>query len=566
MPASRTPTFGWVPTTGPDRSRHISDFPTTTGRSPTPRCAAWASAHAAKKMPARCAPATWRRAKRSTPRAGRAHLLVGIAAGRSARRRLAERRGEGRARSVPVVQSLQDANVRRTSIWRPTRPSSLSHYYEGRSRPLQRIRFRPDRSVGTPCVTHAAPCECARPVSADPQPRRIICCISIRRAGCRNLRRRPSGPGLRPFRAAVAPKRRQVPAARSRMRRRAPDLLCYCGLTLSRITSSPILPRRRTRCSRMRVSRSKCCSAIVCCGRPLYDFGMLEQGQAVFNRARWMPWRRKYPTGTPIVVLEPSCASVFKDEASNLMPDDPRTAKLKQQTMAAERVSREIRAWIQAGADGHGQMLVHMHCHHRSIFNMKDEVAVLSRDRRRGKGARFGLLRHGGAVRLRKEELRRVTDTRRARVVAGGPRRRSPAPSSSPTDSVAASRSRRTQIAAPYMLRKCWQGGFDHEDHTPRRQSRRLLLCLGLLIGRAAVQGQKRATADTTTAATQFLSSLTPEQRAKAVITFERCQSIRLALRAAARRAQRASVEGNDTAAASGRAEAARRPRSARRA
>ncbi len=47
-----------------------------------------------------------------------------------------------------------------------------------------------------------------------------------------------------------------------------------------------------------------------------------------------------------------------------------------------------------------------------------------------------------------------------------------------------------------------------------------VLLCLGLLIGRAAVQGQKRATADTTTAATQFLSSLTPEQRAKAVITF----------------------------------------------
>jgi hypothetical protein len=47
-----------------------------------------------------------------------------------------------------------------------------------------------------------------------------------------------------------------------------------------------------------------------------------------------------------------------------------------------------------------------------------------------------------------------------------------------------------------------------------------ILLCLGLLIGRAAVQGQKRATAETTTAATQFLSSLTPEQRATAVITF----------------------------------------------
>ena len=48
-----------------------------------------------------------------------------------------------------------------------------------------------------------------------------------------------------------------------------------------------------------------------------------------------------------------------------------------------------------------------------------------------------------------------------------------------------------------------------------------MVLCLGLLIGRAAVMGQKRATADTTTAATQFLSSLTPEQRDKANLKFE---------------------------------------------
>jgi Protein of unknown function (DUF3500) len=48
-----------------------------------------------------------------------------------------------------------------------------------------------------------------------------------------------------------------------------------------------------------------------------------------------------------------------------------------------------------------------------------------------------------------------------------------------------------------------------------------VLLCLGLLIGGAAVlQGQKRATADTTAAAAAFLASLAPEQKAKAVITF----------------------------------------------
>lgn len=48
-----------------------------------------------------------------------------------------------------------------------------------------------------------------------------------------------------------------------------------------------------------------------------------------------------------------------------------------------------------------------------------------------------------------------------------------------------------------------------------------LVLCLGLLIGRAAVMGQRRATAETTTAAAAFLASLTPELREKANLKFE---------------------------------------------
>jgi hypothetical protein len=48
-----------------------------------------------------------------------------------------------------------------------------------------------------------------------------------------------------------------------------------------------------------------------------------------------------------------------------------------------------------------------------------------------------------------------------------------------------------------------------------------LVVCLGLLIGRAALQGQRRATAETTAAANQFLASLNPEQRAKASFAFD---------------------------------------------
>jgi Fe-S oxidoreductase len=76
-------------------------------------------------------------------------------------------------------------------------------------------------------------------------------------------------------------------------------------------------------------------------------------------------------------MLEPSCASVFRDEAVNLMPDDPRTAKLKAQTMVLSeflvRHAPEYRPKPTAE-----QILLHVHCHHRALFGIKDEAALLS--------------------------------------------------------------------------------------------------------------------------------------------------------------------------------------------
>ena len=114
----------------------------------------------------------------------------------------------------------------------------------------------------------------------------------------------------------------------------------------------------------------------VCCGRPLYDFGMLDKAKQYLNDAM-DALGEEISTGTPIVVLEPSCASVFRDEAVNLMPDDPRTAKLKKQTMLlSEFLMRHAPHYTPAKTQQ--KILVHLHCHHRAIFNMKDEVASLS--------------------------------------------------------------------------------------------------------------------------------------------------------------------------------------------
>ncbi len=114
----------------------------------------------------------------------------------------------------------------------------------------------------------------------------------------------------------------------------------------------------------------------VCCGRPLYDFGMLDTAKQYLGET-FDALGEELSAGTPIVVLEPSCASVFREEGPNLLPDDPRAAKLKQQTMLlSEFLVRHAPGFKPAPV--HKKLLVHMHCHHRAIFNMKDEVAALA--------------------------------------------------------------------------------------------------------------------------------------------------------------------------------------------
>ena len=70
----------------------------------------------------------------------------------------------------------------------------------------------------------------------------------------------------------------------------------------------------------------------LCCGRPLYDFGLLDQAKAYLQHDSRRRSRTPIDAGVPIVVLEPSCASVFRDELRNLFPADARAERLRRQT------------------------------------------------------------------------------------------------------------------------------------------------------------------------------------------------------------------------------------------
>jgi FAD/FMN-containing dehydrogenase/Fe-S oxidoreductase len=126
----------------------------------------------------------------------------------------------------------------------------------------------------------------------------------------------------------------------------------------------------------------------LCCGRPLYDFGMLDTAKDYLLKTL-NALTPQLHAGTPIVVLEPSCASVFRDELTNLLPHDPRAAKLRDQTfLLSEFLIKHAPHYQPPQLDE--KIIVHGHCHHRATMGMHDEIALL-----RLTGAKVELLDSG---------------------------------------------------------------------------------------------------------------------------------------------------------------------------
>jgi Fe-S oxidoreductase len=117
-------------------------------------------------------------------------------------------------------------------------------------------------------------------------------------------------------------------------------------------------------------------SGRLCCGRPLYDFGMLDRAKRYLQQVM-DHLGPQIDAGVPIVVLEPSCASVFRDELRGLFPGDGRAERLRKQTFLLseflERHAPEFRPRLERG------VLLHGHCHHKALMKMTDEESVLKK-------------------------------------------------------------------------------------------------------------------------------------------------------------------------------------------
>ncbi len=111
----------------------------------------------------------------------------------------------------------------------------------------------------------------------------------------------------------------------------------------------------------------------LCCGRPLYDYGMLKLAN------RWLEQTLhvlgpEIRAGTPIVFLEPSCAAVFKDELLGLFPNREDAKRLSQQTFLFDEYLERI-GYHPPRLERHA--IIHGHCQRKALIGMESTQKLL---------------------------------------------------------------------------------------------------------------------------------------------------------------------------------------------
>ncbi len=113
----------------------------------------------------------------------------------------------------------------------------------------------------------------------------------------------------------------------------------------------------------------------LCCGRPLYDWGMLTAAKRL-----WLEilehLRPQIRAGIPLVGLEPSCIAAFRDELIGLLPHDADAQRLAKQTwLLSEFLEHENYQPPKLKR----RAIVHGHCHHKAVIGMSKETSLLDK-------------------------------------------------------------------------------------------------------------------------------------------------------------------------------------------
>jgi Fe-S oxidoreductase len=113
----------------------------------------------------------------------------------------------------------------------------------------------------------------------------------------------------------------------------------------------------------------------LCCGRPLYDYGFLNRAKAYLSNVL-DALAAEIDAGTPMVVLEPSCCAVFRDELNGLFSKSGRAHRLMENTFTlAEFLEKKVEDYDPPKLKR--KAIVQAHCHHKAIMRLYDDEAVM---------------------------------------------------------------------------------------------------------------------------------------------------------------------------------------------
>jgi FAD/FMN-containing dehydrogenase/Fe-S oxidoreductase len=115
----------------------------------------------------------------------------------------------------------------------------------------------------------------------------------------------------------------------------------------------------------------------LCCGRPLYDHGLLTLAERLLRQVL-DTLEPHILAGIPIVGLEPSCVAVFRDELVNFFPHDENARRLKEQAfLLSEFLTKKVEHYQPPKLQR--KAVLHGHCHQKALMRLTSEEVILKK-------------------------------------------------------------------------------------------------------------------------------------------------------------------------------------------
>jgi Fe-S oxidoreductase len=115
----------------------------------------------------------------------------------------------------------------------------------------------------------------------------------------------------------------------------------------------------------------------LCCGRPLYDWGYLDEAKVLWEQS-FEALRETIASGMPIIGLEPACTAAFKDELVSLFPERAEARSLSKQVIQFGDFVVQNFERFPPPRQG-GTAIVQAHCNHHAVIGFGTEMELLGR-------------------------------------------------------------------------------------------------------------------------------------------------------------------------------------------